>query len=113
KDVNDTHGHAAGDACLRHVGRRIRAAVGDCYIVARIGGDEFAVLTNGTSLPESLDSVADLIRSTVAIPVRWRGHTFQLTASVGVAVRGDKNEFQPDELVREAELALYEAKAAG
>ena len=113
KDVNDTHGHAAGDACLRHVGRRIRAAVGDCYIVARIGGDEFAVLTNGTSLPESLDSVADLIRSTVAIPVRWRGHAFQLTASVGVAVRGDKNEFQPDELVREAELALYEAKAAG
>jgi diguanylate cyclase (GGDEF)-like protein len=112
KEVNDTHGHAAGDACLRHVARRIQIAVGDDGIIARIGGDEFAVLLHG-NLSDSPGIVADRIGSSVGMPFQWSGHSFHCTTSIGIAVRDKEADIEPDDLIREADLALYDAKAAG
>jgi diguanylate cyclase (GGDEF)-like protein len=112
KEVNDTHGHAAGDACLRHVARRIQIAVGDEGTIARIGGDEFAVLLHGQS-SDTPEIMAERIGSAVGMPFQWRGHSFGCTASIGIAVRSKDANIEPDELIREADLALYDAKAAG
>jgi diguanylate cyclase (GGDEF)-like protein len=112
KEVNDTHGHAAGDACLRHIARRIQIAVGDDGTTARIGGDEFAVLLRGNS-SSTAELMAERIGSSVGMPMEWSGHSFHFTASIGVAVRSKEADMQPDELIREADLALYDAKAAG
>jgi diguanylate cyclase (GGDEF)-like protein len=112
KEVNDTHGHAAGDACLRHVARRIQIAVGDNGAIARIGGDEFAVLLQGNA-SGAAEIMAERIGSSVGMPMQWRGHSFHCTASIGVAVRSKDADMQSDELIREADLALYDAKAAG
>jgi diguanylate cyclase (GGDEF)-like protein len=112
KEVNDTHCHAAGDACLRHVARRIQIAVGDDGTIARIGGDEFAVLLHGKS-SDTPEIMAERIGSSVGMPFQWRGHSFHCTASIGIAVRSKEAGIEPDELIREADLALYDAKAAG
>jgi diguanylate cyclase (GGDEF)-like protein len=112
KEVNDTHGHAAGDACLRHVARRLQGAGGEGCTVARLGGDEFAILLYG-DLSDTPEVVAERIGSSVAMPLRWRGHSLQCTASIGIAVRGKLARLEPDKLIGEADLALYDAKAAG
>lgn len=113
KDVNDTHGHAGGDACLRRIARRVRAGVGKGCLVARVGGDEFVVLRYGSTIPLHVDKFAERIQRAVEMPVDWNGHSFQLTASIGISMRGEGDIVDPDELIREADLALYEAKSAG
>ena len=112
KEVNDVHGHAAGDTCLRHVARRLQIAGGEDCTVARLGGDEFAILLYG-GLSDTPELVAERIGSSVAMPLRWRGHSLQCTASIGIAVRDKSAKTEPDEMIREADLALYDAKAAG
>jgi diguanylate cyclase (GGDEF)-like protein len=112
KEVNDTHGHAAGDACLRHVARRLQIAGGDGCTIARLGGDEFAILLYG-DLSDTPELVAERIGSSVAMPLRWGGYSLQCTTSIGIAVRSKSADFEPDELIGEADLALYDAKASG
>jgi diguanylate cyclase (GGDEF)-like protein len=112
KEVNDNHGHAAGDACLRHVARRLQIAGGDGCTIARLGGDEFAILLYG-DLSDTPEVVAERIRSSVATPLTWDGHSLQCTTSIGIAVRSKDADVEPDDLIGEADLALYDAKAAG
>jgi diguanylate cyclase (GGDEF)-like protein len=112
KDVNDTHGHAAGDACLRHVARRLQIAGGAGCTIARLGGDEFAILLYG-DLSDTPEVVAERISSSVAMPLTWGGHSLQCTTSIGIAVRSKGADVEPDDLIGEADLALYDAKAAG
>src|SRR5256886_15350397 len=85
KKLNDTLGHAAGDSALRHVARILEAAVRDKDLVARIGGEEFAVWMPHTPLASGLE-VAERIRATVESTTwRWSGEAYPLTISCGVA----------------------------
>ena len=111
-DVNDTQGQDAGDFCLHGVADRLLEAVGTAGFVARMGGDEFAVLLQGQTR-RSLDDIVERIKKAIALPLGFEGHTFQLTSSIGIAVRCDGRRFETDALIRDATLALREAKTAG
>ena len=112
KEINDTHGHAAGDACLRRMTGRLRAALGPGVLVARTGGDEFAFIWTGTEGPVP-DDLIEKIFEAVHAPIIWRGHGFHLSCSIGAATRQDGCRFNADDLLHEADLALYEAKREG
>lgn len=113
KDINDSHGHGVGDACLRRIARRVKSALPRGCIVARIGGDEFGILRPGSDDARlSHDGFAQRIQEAVSRPIKWRGQTFHLSCSIGIALRQHET-FNPDEIIREADLALYEAKRAG
>jgi len=109
KDVNDSLGHAAGDDLLVAVGERVRDAVRAPDTVARLGGDEFGVLVESTAGEESIGAVADRIRRSLSAPVELQGRTVQASASIGIAT-STAGAIQPGELLRNADLAMYEAK---
>jgi diguanylate cyclase (GGDEF)-like protein len=112
KDVNDTLGHPMGDALLKAVAQRLRGCVRDSDIVARIGGDEFAILQSAVSQPANATALARRIIDAISLPYELEGHQVVLGTSVGIAVApGDGTE--PDQLVKNADLALYRAKGDG
>jgi diguanylate cyclase (GGDEF)-like protein len=112
KQLNDTMGHAAGDAALKHVARLLEAAVRDGDLVARIGGEEFAVWLPRTPLAEGLD-VAERIRQSVAGTTwHWSGSPYSLTTSCGVAAYPQPIDDVAN-LPASADAALYRAKQAG
>jgi diguanylate cyclase (GGDEF)-like protein len=110
KQVNDMHGHEAGDQVLREIAARIRSAAGDAAVVARLGGDEFAVITS--ALIDRARDIASTIISTVQVPVKHAGKTLMVSASIGISSseRGPKHSVT---MLREADRALYEAKNNG
>jgi diguanylate cyclase (GGDEF)-like protein/PAS domain S-box-containing protein len=112
KDINDTLGHEAGDQLLADVAARLTSALREGDTVGRLGGDEFIVLIEGASLAAGSDVVAERIRDVLAPPfsISASDVPFQVTASIGIA-EGDRAH--PGELLRDADIALYRAKAAG
>jgi diguanylate cyclase (GGDEF)-like protein len=112
KHVNDNLGHAAGDRLLRVAGERLQSAVREQDTVGRLGGDEFVVLVEATAQEATPDVLADRLTETLREPVELgdAGKLFSVTASIGVAVGSYAT---PDDLLRDADLALYAAKAAG
>ena len=110
KAVNDTLGHAAGDALLAAVAERLRAGVRPTDTVARLGGDEFAILFDGVG-DEHVDRVLQRIAESLLIPVPVEDHLLSVRASFGVAAgrAGD----DAGELLRRADVAMYEAKHRG
>ena len=108
KQVNDTLGHAAGDALLVAVAGRLRDSVRGEDTVARLGGDEFAILLEGRGDP---DALAARVVASMQAPVELAGATVRVTASVGVAA-GDGGDTMED-LLHRADLAMYRAKAGG
>ncbi|MEU4245359.1 GGDEF domain-containing protein [Actinoplanes sp. NPDC026619] len=112
KPVNDTFGHAAGDALLIEVGRRLTEAVRPEDTVARLGGDEFVLLLPGLTDPGGAEATALRLLHRIAEPIRVGDDTAAVTASIGITVaRGSGHDLEP--LVREADIALYSAKAFG
>ena len=112
KAVNDRHGHPAGDAVLRHLARALRATFRDVDVVARIGGEEFAVLLPSTDLATA-GAVANRLRALVqAAPVLVDGVSIRFTVSAGVAAMDDAIG-SLDGLMKRADQALYAAKAGG
>jgi diguanylate cyclase (GGDEF)-like protein/PAS domain S-box-containing protein len=110
--INDSLGHAVGDNILRIIGRRIRDAVGAHQLVARLGGDEFAVLVHDARDPAEAGHVAALICECLAPPMRTTDGTVVVCrASVGVDTTAQAGSVH--ELLRNANLALRSAKAAG
>lgn len=110
KSVNDSCGHAAGDECLREAAERIGDICAGADLVARIGGDEFAVML-GTQLSlAEISQIAAAIVAEMERPVLFRGRPLQLGASVGVALVDDCT---PTQLFAMADAALYAAKNAG
>jgi diguanylate cyclase (GGDEF)-like protein/PAS domain S-box-containing protein len=109
KEVNDTRGHAAGDQLLVAVAERLRAAIRSHDTAARLGGDEFVVLLHTRALPTVLH-VVDRIQRAIAQPVALPGAAVSVTASVGVAM-GLPGEITGDALLRDADRAMYRAKA--
>jgi diguanylate cyclase (GGDEF)-like protein len=113
KDVNDTYGHAAGDALLRAVALRLSATLRGSDTAGRIGGDEFVVLVEGASLAGGPATVAQRLLDVLSEPFaldQVPGLLLDVRASVGVAV---VESGTPDDVLREADIALYKAKAAG
>jgi len=110
KAVNDTHGHAAGDAVLVEVARRMLEAAGEQATAARFGGDEFAVLTHVTG-PEELEALAQQVSRSIRCPIPWGRSTLLIGASIGIAnaLAGQS----PGDLMHVADLAMYEAKSLG
>ena len=112
KEVNDSLGHPAGDALLRAVAARLKNCVGRNDTIARLGGDEFAVLRPAVTQPEELAAFADRIVSVLGEPYKIEGHEVIVGTSVGMALApGDGTS--PDQLLKNADLALYRAKADG
>ncbi len=108
KEVNDTLGHAAGDAVLRVVGERLRHLLVDAACVARLGGDEFAVVLAGAG-PEAAQDCARRIATALSTPVAVLGVTLAVDASIGVALASGYGGDVAD-LLRQADVAMYEAK---
>lgn len=112
KDVNDTLGHVVGDGILREVGRRLAAAAGPGATVARIGGDEFAVLQRDPPAPEAVHHAADRMLAAIARPIVVDGREVRVAASCGIAV-GRAQPPAVEDLVADADLALFQAKQRG
>ena len=108
KRVNDRFGHAAGDAVLAELGRRLRAAVRPADTVARLGGDEFVVVCEAVDADTAL-ALGGRLQAAIRRPLEVAGAEYRLTGSIGIALgRGDA-----DSMLAAADAAVYEAKAAG
>ncbi|MEM1388569.1 MAG: EAL domain-containing protein [Pseudomonadota bacterium] len=112
KEINDTHGHAAGDAVLTAMADLLDRCVRDTDLAARVGGDEFIlVITEDTTL-DALEGLAQRIVSKASKPLTWEGLRIGYGASIGIAV-SSPGMLDGEELIQQADFALYEAKANG
>jgi diguanylate cyclase (GGDEF)-like protein/PAS domain S-box-containing protein len=111
KGVNDTLGHPVGDALLCAVTKRLQLAVRGIDTVARLGGDEFAIIALGASPSEATELAAKII-SSVAESFDILGHQVVIGTSIGIAI-APTDGTEPDQLLRNADMALYRAKAEG
>ncbi len=112
KQVNDTLGHAVGDALLRAVASRLRDCLRSCDMVARLGGDEFAIVQAPLDRADDAGTLAQRIIETLSKPYDLNGHQVVVGASIGIAlVPADTTE--DSHLLKMADMALYRAKADG
>jgi diguanylate cyclase (GGDEF)-like protein len=112
KNVNDTAGHAAGDALLKEVARIIRKSCRSQDFCARIGGDEFAVVLGDCSLAAAKRIAEQIVTAITAIGFPWGGSIYRIGASIGIAAVTDRSP-DLDQLLSHADAACYAAKAAG
>jgi diguanylate cyclase (GGDEF)-like protein len=112
KTVNDTHGHAVGDKALSEFARRASVILRDDAFLARIGGDEFAIIMPVVGTPEDAASLALRIIATASEPMMMDAAVVQFGVGVGIAVSPNDGD-QGDDLMRRADRALYRAKSAG
>ena len=112
KAVNDTMGHPVGDALLAEVGRRLKSCVCETWTVARIGGDEFALLDPVGDRPDFACETAQRILAAFDLPFTLDGADFTVGASIGIAIAPEDGS-TPADLMKSADLALYRAKEEG
>jgi diguanylate cyclase (GGDEF)-like protein len=112
KDVNDTFGHAAGDELLKIAAKRLRNCVRSGNTVARLGGDEFAVIQTGTDQPEGATALALRVIEAISAPYEIDGRQILVGTSVGISI-APLDAVAADELLKNADLALYRAKSKG
>jgi diguanylate cyclase (GGDEF)-like protein/PAS domain S-box-containing protein len=113
KDVNDSLGHPIGDELLKEVARRLSACVRENGTVARLGGDEFAIVQVGSQGQASeASTLASRVVEAVSAPYDIQGHHVVIGTSIGISVAPDDGD-HPDELLKNADMALYRAKADG
>lgn len=113
KYVNDRFGHLAGDACLVEIARRMSRAFDDALLVARIGGDEFAVLLAAPASANTLNARLDTFMRHACAPVVWQELTLPISLSAGMAIPGNPAYFDANALFQQADAALYQAKQGG
>jgi diguanylate cyclase (GGDEF)-like protein/PAS domain S-box-containing protein len=112
KEVNDQMGHAAGDQMLKEVAWRLSACVRDTDTVARLGGDEFTVLLTDVTVPQHINDIAAEILGELRKPFVLDAGEAVISCSIGIAVCPD-DASTPDDLVRNADQAMYASKNAG
>ena len=113
KAVNDSFGHAIGDALLIEVSKRLRGLLRSCDTAVRLGGDEFAVILRCLQRPEDAERTAKRIISRLSEPYQIEGHQICIGTSIGIEVITEADAADSDTLLRDADLALYAAKARG
>jgi diguanylate cyclase (GGDEF)-like protein len=113
KGINDTLGHSAGDQLLISVADRLRITLRGGDIAARLSGDEFAILLEDVSTLEAADLVAVRVMRTLCEPFTLRGREVIISASVGIAVSDIQDRTTPEDLLKEADGAMYGAKRLG
>ncbi len=112
KAVNDTLGHPVGDGLLKAAGERLKASLRDDDLLARLSGDEFAIIVPDLHDPSVLNAMAKRVIALVSSPFQVDGHEIMVSCSVGIAI-GPDNGDTADKLVRNADFALYRAKSEG
>ena len=113
KPINDRFGHAAGDECLRQLAMRLETSLSDAAIVARIGGDEFALLFCSAGGRPYLLHRLEQAQKALARPVTWRENMIEISASIGATILLPGLLHDPERRFAEADAALYIAKTAG
>lgn len=112
KEVNDTHGHAAGDMVIKTVAERLLVLVRETDTVARLGGDEFAVVAPNVADLELANGFARRLMKVFEDPVEWEGEHLKVGASIGIYYHAS-GVAEVDHLTRQADAAMYRAKMAG
>lgn len=112
KSVNDTLGHPIGDGLLKAAGERLQVSLRDNDLLARLSGDEFAIIVPKMSDPSSVNAMAKRIIELISSPFQIEGHEIMVGCSMGIAI-GPDNGDTADKLVRNADFALYRAKSEG
>jgi len=112
KQVNDSMGHAAGDELLRLIAQRLQASARASDIVARLSGDEFALMQTPITERGEICALAQRLVEVVAAPYTIDGQEIQIGLSIGIAICEPPGD-EPDALLRRADRELYEAKQAG
>lgn len=112
KEINDTQGHIAGDRLLMEIGRRLTATVREVDTVARLGGDEFVILLEGMPANEQLYKAAERVLESLSAPFDLDGQAAFMAASMGIVPSRIDYEL-PGDILRDADLAMYEAKSTG
>jgi diguanylate cyclase (GGDEF)-like protein/PAS domain S-box-containing protein len=113
KHVNDTLGHAVGDALLRETASRLKASLRETDVLARLGGDEFAIVQDSeNNQREAASALANRVIEIVSRPFKIEGNEVNIATSVGIAL-GPEHASNSDSLMKMADLALYRAKSAG
>jgi diguanylate cyclase (GGDEF)-like protein len=112
KGVNDSLGHPIGDFLLKAAGERLRACIGPNDFVARLGGDEFAVIQSDVDAPEVAGKLAQCLIEAISLPYAIEDHQIVVGVSIGIALAPADGR-NPDQLLRNSDIAMYRAKAEG
>jgi diguanylate cyclase (GGDEF)-like protein/PAS domain S-box-containing protein len=112
KEINDTHGHSIGDELLKTITSRLLGCIGESDTIARLGGDEFAVIQTGIEQPMGASLLVGRIQEAVKAPFDLDGLHVVTNVSIGISL-APANGTTPNELMKQADMALYRAKAAG
>ncbi|KZN15537.1 MULTISPECIES: bifunctional diguanylate cyclase/phosphodiesterase [Pseudomonas] len=112
KPINDSLGHPAGDAVLLEVAIRLRECTRDIDLVARLGGDEFVLVLHGMDSHAEIDRFCERLLDSLHQPIHYDHHTLHIGASIGIALSRRQGHL-PEELIRCADIALYQAKSNG
>ncbi|MGI4802478.1 MAG: putative bifunctional diguanylate cyclase/phosphodiesterase [Janthinobacterium lividum] len=112
KDVNDMHGHSVGDGLLCDVAARLQFAMDKSTSIARLGGDEFAIIQRGRDLPAEAAALAERLIEALRLTFVVEGHYIEIGTSIGISL-APQDGVNADEILKAADLALYDAKAEG
>lgn len=117
KTVNDSLGHATGDQLLVQIAARLQTCINSKDVLARMGGDEFAILVDDIKTKADATLIAERVQSALSRPLRIKEQEFFISASIGIALNGGHDNSQDYEnlsdLIRDADMAMYQAKSAG
>lgn len=110
KEINDTHGHAAGDLVLKEISLRLKEVIRTYDIAARLGGDEFGILFESISCPQDVEVIAKKIIYLFSKPIKILELELTVTASLGITLCDSHQNIESDAVIKHSDQLMYEAK---